>query len=283
MYIHIFKVVYTPKGVWRMPGTSERCLAETIRSVGTSAFYKNIAGYLRNCIEHDNIIALAGQGSSSPTVQYTDFRGPNVFIRLERDYLTGGYLLDPFHQLCLNRCEPGIYRLLEIAPDQFLRSRYYNWYYGQLGITDEITVILPFGVDSTATISMGKSGASGKTFSARAKQRLKEREPIVLALLEAHWIGAKTPIAPKTEDKPLADGLISAMQDQYEVRLSKRQAEVALLILKGHSSLSAGLQLGISAQTIKVFRKQLYKKCNLSSQAELFSLMMPLLGALNES
>ncbi|NKC23292.1 hypothetical protein HED50_21360 [Ochrobactrum oryzae] len=26
----------------------------------------------------------------------------------------------------------------------------------------------------------------------------------------------------------------------------------------------------ISAQTVKVFRKQLYKKCNISSQAELF-------------
>ncbi|MGX7871756.1 helix-turn-helix transcriptional regulator [Mesorhizobium sp. ORM6] len=59
--------------------------------------------------------------------------------------------------------------------------------------------------------------------------------------------------------------------------MSKRQAEVALLILQGHSSPSIGLNLGVSPQTVKVFRKQLYNKCSLSSQAELFALMMPIL------
>ncbi|RUY33154.1 LuxR family transcriptional regulator, partial [Mesorhizobium sp. M7A.F.Ca.US.001.04.1.1] len=63
----------------------------------------------------------------------------------------------------------------------------------------------------------------------------------------------------------------------HGVLLSKRQAEVALLILQGHSSPSIGLHLGISPQTVKVFRKQLYSKCKLSSQAELFALMMPIL------
>ncbi|MDC3055575.1 hypothetical protein OA068_01175 [Paracoccaceae bacterium] len=38
-----------------------------------------------------------------------------------------------------------------------------------------------------------------------------------------------------------------------------------------------GLRLGISQQTVKVFRKQLYRKCSISSQAELFALITPLL------
>jgi len=41
---------------------------------------------------------------------------------------------------------------------------------------------------------------------------------------------------------------------------------------------SIGLRLGVSAQTVKVFRKQLYARCELSSQAELFALMLPLLA-----
>jgi DNA-binding CsgD family transcriptional regulator len=60
--------------------------------------------------------------------------------------------------------------------------------------------------------------------------------------------------------------------------LSPRQAEVAVLVLRGHSSVSIGLKLGISPLTVKVFRKQLYKRCSISSQAELFQLMLPLLG-----
>ena len=59
---------------------------------------------------------------------------------------------------------------------------------------------------------------------------------------------------------------------------AESQAEVALLILRGHSSVSIGLRLGISPQTVKVFRKQLYRKCGISSQAELFALLVPLLG-----
>jgi DNA-binding NarL/FixJ family response regulator len=54
---------------------------------------------------------------------------------------------------------------------------------------------------------------------------------------------------------------------------------VALLILRGHSTPSIGLRLGVSPQTVKVFRKQLYQRCGISSQAELFSLMLPLLNA----
>ncbi|MFN3575403.1 MAG: helix-turn-helix transcriptional regulator, partial [Tabrizicola sp.] len=61
-----------------------------------------------------------------------------------------------------------------------------------------------------------------------------------------------------------------------------RQVEVALLILQGHSTASIALQLQISPQTVKVFRRQLYARCGLSSQAELFGLLMPLLGARKE-
>jgi DNA-binding NarL/FixJ family response regulator len=42
--------------------------------------------------------------------------------------------------------------------------------------------------------------------------------------------------------------------------------------------MSISLRLGVSVQTVKVFRKQLYTRCNVSSQAELFSLMLPLLN-----
>ena len=49
------------------------------------------------------------------------------------------------------------------------------------------------------------------------------------------------------------------------------------MILRGHSSLSIALRLGLSPQTVKVFRKQLYRRCAISSQAELFALMLPLL------
>ena len=65
---------------------------------------------------------------------------------------------------------------------------------------------------------------------------------------------------------------------ERNLSLSPRQAQVALLILQGHSSISIGLTLGISPQTVKVLRKQLYRKCQISSQGELYYLIAPFLA-----
>jgi DNA-binding NarL/FixJ family response regulator len=40
---------------------------------------------------------------------------------------------------------------------------------------------------------------------------------------------------------------------------------------------SIGLRLAVSPQTVKVFRRQLYARCAIATQAELFALMLPLL------
>jgi DNA-binding CsgD family transcriptional regulator len=85
---------------------------------------------------------------------------------------------------------------------------------------------------------------------------------------------------PKLAPQPVEDtpaNLAAAAEERLGIALSPRQAQVALLILKGHSTLSIGLNLGLSPQTVKVFRKQLYARCGISSQAELFALMLPLL------
>ena len=77
----------------------------------------------------------------------------------------------------------------------------------------------------------------------------------------------------------IIERMVRLVAQTKDIQLTNRQAEVALLILKGHSTTSIGLRLGISSQTVKVFRKQLYKRCDVSSQAELFGLMFPLLSA----
>ncbi|MCE8511182.1 helix-turn-helix transcriptional regulator [Ruegeria pomeroyi] len=58
-----------------------------------------------------------------------------------------------------------------------------------------------------------------------------------------------------------------------EEQISVREAEVAALIVQGHSSRAVGYKLGISSNTVKVHRRNLYKKLNISSQSELFGLL----------
>ena len=60
--------------------------------------------------------------------------------------------------------------------------------------------------------------------------------------------------------------------------LSDRELEIARLILRGFSSKAMAERLKISPDTIKVHRRHLYAKLDISSQPELFSLFIQSLG-----
>jgi DNA-binding CsgD family transcriptional regulator len=74
----------------------------------------------------------------------------------------------------------------------------------------------------------------------------------------------------------------AAMRRFGTSRLSDREAEVARLILLGHSSKVIARMQGNSPETVKVFRKRIHTKLGLASSAELFSLFLAALCATPE-
>jgi DNA-binding CsgD family transcriptional regulator len=252
-------------------------LATAISSKGSPAFFSDLSEFLRSILKFENIIVLVYNAESTPTPAFTNTLGTDVFALLKSQYLSAAYLLDPVYQFHLQHGKPGIYWLSEMAPDNFLRSKYYDWYYGRIGILDEITIFYPVNETTTVSISMGTDTATGRKFITKDVNTLKEFEPVIQALIQADWDVRKYVSKKNTEVKSLVTSMQSIVTLRQGVKLSKRQAEVAILILRGHSSLSISLELGISPQTVKVFRRQLYSKCNISSQSELFHMMLPLL------
>ncbi len=73
--------------------------------------------------------------------------------------------------------------------------------------------------------------------------------------------------------------VMSALARFGTSRLSDREAEVARLILQGHSSKVIARMLGNSPETVKVFRKRIHTKLGLATSAELFSLFLAALCA----
>jgi DNA-binding CsgD family transcriptional regulator len=53
---------------------------------------------------------------------------------------------------------------------------------------------------------------------------------------------------------------------------------VAVYILKGHSSKSLAREIDISPETVKIHRRNLYRKLGISSQSELFLKFLNTLG-----
>ena len=254
--------------------TVEEGLADSLRHVGRPGFAPALWEALRRATAADNLVILAFRDAGPPLELFRLAANRQVFAKLETTYLAGAFRLDPFHDLHLARAPAGVYRLTDIAPDAFQRSRYFIEYYEETTLVDEITFVAYPSPDVSLNICLGRDSTSGRRFTPREEEECRRIAPLVSALCEQHWADLDRASAP-AEDTPAV--LAAAVRRVHGIHLSPRQAEVALLILKGHSSGSISLRLGISAQTVKVFRKQLYARCRVSSQAELFALMMALL------
>jgi DNA-binding CsgD family transcriptional regulator len=261
-----------------LPNMGEASMAAAIRLMDGPGFEAALWGLFARTAVPDNLIVLAYRDAGPPQIIYTQAADPRVFAALEQTYIAGAYLLDPYYDLHLHRVTAGVYRLRDVAPDAFHRSRYFSDYYDQTTLVDELTFIAYPAEGVSINICLGRDASSAQPFAARQIAACQRIAPIVIALAERHWAG----ILPREgAANDVTARLIRAAEDGHAIRLSPRQAEVALLILRGHSTVSIALRLNVAPQTVKVFRRQLYARCRISSQAELFALMLPLLkGAL---
>ena len=253
---------------------AEKPLADAIRLLQLPGFEQALTQVFQRIAAPDNVAILTYPHVGPIQILYTQSDKSLVFEQLRSTYMDGAYLLDPYYDLHLRRVQPGVYRMRDVAPDAFHRSRYFIEYYNQTTMVDELTFVAYPVPGISLNICIGRDGSSGQLFTPRQIEACQRLAPVIVALAERHWSALTTPTGPADDVVTL---LVNAVQLTHAIRLSRRQAEVALLILRGHSSVSVALRLGISAQTVKVFRKQLYSRCSISSQAELFALMLPLL------
>ena len=259
----------------------DQALADTIKTLGNMKFSEAFANFLRQIIDFDNLIILAYHCEESPTVLYREYNDPIVFSSMDSEYLNGAYLLDPYYRAHLNGPKTGLHRLIDVAPDQFKRTSYFNVYYQKTTLIDEIAAFANINPEVTITACIGKDRSSGICFPKKDVKALRGYEKAISALLEGHWKNYLPDRVLSTSLLPLINRLRTELEKEMGVRLSPRQAQVAMFVLRGHSSISIGLNLGISPETVKVFRRQLYAKCNISSQAELFAMIMPLFSRLS--
>lgn len=252
-------------------------LGEIINTLNSGQFEDRLSKWMNLNVRYDNFVIIAYFQDRPPAQLYSRTQDSRVLENFESAYVSGAYLLDPYHTLHTNKSPVGLYRLDDIAPDQFRRNRYYREYYQNTTMVDEIAFVSYPADGVSVHVCLGRDISSRQRFSNRELSAAKDIAPIVCALSERHWTDLNST---GTFDEALVvENLIQKARERHQIKLSPRQAQVALMILRGHSSVSIGLQLEISPQTVKVFRKQLYKKCQISSQAELFNLMMPILSS----
>ena len=258
----------------------EILLAKSIKSLKNDIFTRYFNQWLRTLACHDNTTILAYFRDVTPQLLLTDSDTPEVHQHMTSVYLSGAYLLDPFYELHNSGADTDLYRIWDIAPDQFSRNQYSIDYYQRTTMVDEIAFVIWPSPQISVHVCLGRDMRSGQRFSIREMSAAKQVLPIVEALVCEHWGNLR--FSNEDHKENVIERMVRLVAKTHGINLTNRQAEVALLVLRGHSSTSIGLRLGISPQTVKVFRKQLYKRCDVSSQAELFGLMLPLLSSQSE-
>ncbi len=253
-----------------------KLLGEAIAALETDGFGSALIAWLAETVPHDNIALLAYFQDRGPDLLLSHSPTPEVHANMERGYLAGVYLLDPFHQLHLQHVKRGLFRLADVAPDQFQRNKYFIDYYQKTTLIDEIAFIAAPSSGISLQLCLGRDRKSGRKFSNADINNARALAPVVEAMLNRHWSALDT--EGRYNEEHVQNAVADAARRKHGIQLTPREIEVVFLLLKGHSSASIGLELGISYQTVKVFRRQIYRKCGISSQAELFGIFMPLLS-----
>jgi DNA-binding CsgD family transcriptional regulator len=194
-------------------------------------------------------------------------------------YFSGGYLLDPFCLAVEHGLAQGFYHLEEIAPDNFFDSDYYKSYYLKAGCSEDSYYIVDTGNDTKISVSLFQ-GFGGECLRVDQLNLLRAVEPLVRefvsefsqrGLLRSHEIQSNN-------DQGLRDDLKHRVQSAFEQFgcdvLTEREREVAHMVLRGHSVKSTASQMGISPETVRMHRKNLYLKLEVGSQSELFALFI---------
>ncbi len=251
-------------------------LGKAIQNLDGLEFGAALAEWVTAAVPNDNITLLAYFQDRNPEALLARSQTPEVHADLDKGYVKGAYLLDPFHELHLSRAPSGVYRLSDIAPDRFAKNRYFIEYYGKTTMVDEVALVSYPSQGVSLHLCLGRDKGSNRKFSAKEVKDAHSIFPIVEALINRHWSDLDTSGA--FDAGVAVEKLTKLAQKAHGVNLTPRQAEIVFLILKGHSSTSISYELSIAYQTVKVFRRQIYKKCNISSQAELFSMFVPLIS-----
>jgi DNA-binding CsgD family transcriptional regulator len=242
-------------------------IASLANAVGTPEFTMTLLDGVRRMVDFDFIMTFAYRGREQPLILADTLNAMRHQV-IAVDYAAGPFLLDPFYQLVAKGAKEGCYRLHDIAPDHFRRSEYFRLHYGRTGIGEEIG--FPFQMEDGFTGVTSFARWTESSMVTRSEMEiLRALGPSINAFSSLHWRKAGTQSGHNAGTPQ--SSLVSHIGFQT---LSGREREIVTMVLQGHSTESVALRLDISPGTVKIHRKNIYRKLKVSSQAELFAAFM---------
>jgi DNA-binding CsgD family transcriptional regulator len=252
--------------------TYHNTLPTVIDSIGSENFPVALLEFIRSIARFDSAVIMAYPETSALQVIHNALHAGDQsgFGTSYQEHL---WLLSPLY-LSAKSGVRGFFHILDIAPENFEHSEYYNLYYHSNGVKDQVGFLVESGDGTPIAISLERTPAL-RSFSKTDKERLKNGAEILSSLVKKHWPGGMSNAASastETLETNLYHHVETLLSQFGSSFLTPRERDVVQLVLKGYPSKVAAQRLGISSQTEQVHRKNIYKKLGLSSHGELFSL-----------
>jgi len=238
-------------------------LAALIGALYQSEFPKLYLEAVRTVADFDSSIIMVYGAGPRPEILHDELAEEYRFAFYDR-YMKGAFLLSPLYQTFRSE-KQGFFHVKNIIPDGFFESEYYRKYYGHSGLVDQSFYLKRFENGVAIVASLGRTKKMN-VYSRSDIEALTLFEPVLLSLIAKNWesLGRKR--------LSFSDYLHRAFETFGVSVLTKREKQVVNFILKGSSSKSVAREMKISTETERSYRKNIYRKLDVNSHAELYYL-----------
>lgn len=248
-----------------------------MRLAGDHRFFRLLTALFRRSLNINTLAVMVFPESQGVRILDTWIEDPRLDSEFREIYVKGAYRLDPYFQHSKQVRSAAFHRLKDIAPDRFFTTEYFRRYYRRVAYADEMGLLMPYGEHAAMHLSVSRRGTE-QGFASAERRALVAMAPVLGVLLLAHY-GSPSATPPDEPDSaPLATRITIHARSEFGVDLTSREALVLQHVLEGYSNVAIGMLIDVSPLTVKVHRRNAYRKLRISSQAELFAAFIPALA-----
>lgn len=257
-----------------------RDISRAIAALGTEDFFPNLIAAVNGQVKIDYPQIWLYHKDLPPRVLYHEIPPAAIASQIE-EYLEGPYSEDPFYQTSMNQPRAKIYRLSRVTLGKLQQSDYYRNYYADTGTSDEAIYLSKLHGGSVINLSMMRLPEHGE-FSEQEYESLYLLAEPVSQLIKSH--SEHNDFAVTHLIQPGIDHQIDlAFRTFGASMLSPREKDVLEMMLRGYGTDISAERLGIALETVRRHRKSIYRKLDVSSQTDLFSLFLNAMSCLGEA
>jgi DNA-binding CsgD family transcriptional regulator len=257
-----------------------RDISRAIATLGSEEFFATLIEAIQDQVSFDYPQVWLFHRELPPRVLYHEIPDHAYASQVDQ-YMEGPYSEDPFYRTSMEHPRSKLYRMSRITLGKLEQSNYYRGYYGDTGTVDEAAYIAKLQGGSVINLDMMRLPQHGE-FSEKEYETLYLLAEPVSELLKCH--SEHDNFAVNNLIQPGIDHQIDlAFRTFGESLLSPREKGVLELMLRGYGTDVSAQRLGIAVETVRRHRKSIYRKLDVSSQTDLFSLFINTLSCMGEA